>query len=119
MLRLERSGVTGRVVGVSPEERDAGAITRRGRGDARGAWFDPNGSLVGDLKRLDPPVRQRVLGAVDHLVSDPRTVSLRTLKGHVESLLGVGDRRVIVEPDVATRAIVVQGVLPGGRGYAR
>ena len=72
-----------------------------------------------DLERLDPQVRQRVLTAIDRLASDPRSAALRKLKGRAESRLRVGDWRVIVELDLATRTIVIQRVLPRGRAYDR
>lgn len=72
-----------------------------------------------DLDRLDPQVRQRVLAAIDRLASDPRSVDLRRLTGRAESRLRVGDWRVILELDVATRTIVIQRVLPRGRAYDR
>lgn len=72
-----------------------------------------------DLERLDPKVKQRVLTATDRLSSDPRSAALRKLKGRAESRLRVGDRRVIVELDIATRTIVIQRVLPRGRAYDR
>lgn len=72
-----------------------------------------------DLERLDPQVKQRVFTAIDRLASDPRGASLRKLTGRAESRLRVGDWRVIVELDVATRTIVIQRVLPRGRAYER
>ena len=72
-----------------------------------------------DLDRLDPQVRQRVLAAIDRLASDPRSAALRRLKGRTESRLRVGDWRVILELEIATRKLVIQRVLPRGRAYDR
>ena len=72
-----------------------------------------------DLERLDAQVKQRVLSAIGRLAEDPRSADLRRLKGRTESRLRVGDWRVIVELDVAARAIVVQRILPRGRAYER
>lgn len=72
-----------------------------------------------DLERLDPQVRQRVLSAIGRLADDPRSAEVRRLKGRAESRLRVGDWRVIVELDVAERAITIQRILPRGRAYDR
>lgn len=72
-----------------------------------------------DLDRLDPQVRQRVLAAIDRLASDPRSATLRRLKGRPESRLRVGDWRVILELEIGTRTLVIQRVLPRGRAYDR
>jgi mRNA interferase RelE/StbE len=72
-----------------------------------------------DLERLDPQVRQRVLSAIGRLSDDPRSGDLRKLKGRAESRLRVGDWRVIIELDVAARAIIIQRILPRGRAYDR
>jgi mRNA interferase RelE/StbE len=72
-----------------------------------------------DLDRLDPPVRQRVLAAVDRLASDPGTAALSRLKGCPESRLRVGDWRVLVEIEDETRTIVIIRILPRGRAYDR
>lgn len=72
-----------------------------------------------DLEQLDPQVKRRVLGAIDRLVSDPGSADLRKLRGRPESRLRVGDWRVILELDVASRTIVIERVLPRGRAYGR
>jgi mRNA interferase RelE/StbE len=72
-----------------------------------------------DLERLDPPVKQRVLAAIDRLASDPRSANLRQLKGRPESRLRFGDWRVVVGLDTAARTIIIQRVLPRGRAYDR
>jgi mRNA interferase RelE/StbE len=72
-----------------------------------------------DLERLDPQVKQRVLAAIDRLANDPRNAGLRRLSGRPESRLRVGDWRVIVELETATRTIVIARILPRGRAYER
>jgi mRNA-degrading endonuclease RelE of RelBE toxin-antitoxin system len=72
-----------------------------------------------DLERLDPQVKHRVLSAIGRLADDPGSADLRRLTGRAESRLRVGDWRVIVELDIATRAIIIQRILPRGRAYDR
>lgn len=72
-----------------------------------------------DLDRLDAPVKQRVLAAIDRLVSEPQTANLSQLRNRPESRLRVGDWRVLVELDARTRTIVILRVLPRGRVYDR
>jgi len=72
-----------------------------------------------DLERLDAPVRQRVIAAIERLSSDPHSAGLRKLTGRTESRLRVGDWRAIVELDIAQRTIVIVRILPRGRAYDR
>lgn len=72
-----------------------------------------------DLERLDAPVRQRVITAIERLSSDPHSAGLRKLTGRTESRLRVGDWRVIVELDIAQRTIVIVRILPRSRAYDR
>jgi hypothetical protein len=45
-----------------------------------------------DIARLDPPVRKRVLAAIDKLVADPvHATGVRKLTGRSKSRLRVGD----------------------------
>ena len=60
-----------------------------------------------------------MLTAIGRLVSNPRSVELRKLKGRPESRLRVGDWRVILELDVDERIIIIERVLPRGRAYDR
>jgi mRNA interferase RelE/StbE len=71
-----------------------------------------------DLRRLDPPVRQRVADALRALATDPhRAVALRKLTGAPESRLRVGDWRALVLLDEPSRVILVTRVLPRGRAH--
>jgi mRNA interferase RelE/StbE len=72
-----------------------------------------------DLRRLDPPTRERIVEAIERLADDPGTAELRRLRGRAESRLRVGDWRVIVELNRSSRTIVVCRVLPRGRAYER
>ena len=71
-----------------------------------------------DLRRLDPPVRQRVSDALRALAADPhRAGQLRKLTGAPEWRLRVGDWRVLVLLDGPQRVVQVTRVLPRGRAY--
>lgn len=72
-----------------------------------------------DLRRRDPPVRQRVLDALDGLVGDPPTGDFIKLQGRPEHRLRVGDWRVIIRLDHEQDTVFVLRVLPRGRAYER
>lgn len=72
-----------------------------------------------EFRRLDPPVRRRVLAALDRLAVGDPTLDVKRLKGGAESRLRVGDWRVRFRRDEAARLIVVGHVLPRGRAYDR
>ena len=72
-----------------------------------------------DIRQLDPPIRRRILTALDALAADPRSAPLRRLTGRPELRLRVGDWRVRLELDTAERVIVIHRVLPRGRAYDR
>jgi mRNA interferase RelE/StbE len=73
-----------------------------------------------DLKRLDPPIRKRVVAALERLARERSGGSdLVKLKGHTGARLRVGDWRVILELDATSRTIRVKRVLPRGRVYER
>ncbi|MHB8471211.1 MAG: type II toxin-antitoxin system RelE family toxin [Gaiellaceae bacterium] len=69
-----------------------------------------------DLRRLDPPVRRRIVEALDRFVEDPFAADIRKLDS-VEWRLRVGDWRVRFAFDEEQRLIVVLRVLPRGRAY--
>ena len=70
-----------------------------------------------DLKQLDPPVRRRILAALDKLVAaDVSRADVRKLTTS-EWRLRVGDWRVRFERRRSDRLIVVTRVLPRGRAY--
>lgn len=68
-----------------------------------------------DLRRLDPPVRQRILVALERLAADPPRGDVTRLAGSDEYRLRVGDWRVRFRRD--TEIIYVLRVLPRGRAY--
>lgn len=73
---------------------------------------------IRDLRRLDPPVRRRVLDAVEGLREDPPRGDIRKLAGAGGMLrLRVGDWRVRFRRDIAARTVYVQRILPRGRAY--
>jgi mRNA interferase RelE/StbE len=72
-----------------------------------------------DLRRLDPPIRARVVVALEKLAADPHAGQLRKLTGKPESKLRVGEWRALVTLDEKTKTIHVVRVLPRGRAYDR
>ncbi len=70
-----------------------------------------------DLRRLDRPIRERVLDAVDRVIGDPPLGELVRLSGRDEWRLRVGDWRVRCELDAERQVILVLRVLPRGRAY--
>ena len=63
------------------------------------------------LRRLDPPIRHRVQGAIALLAHDPRPPAARALKGRPALRVRVGDYRVIytVHDDVLLVVVVTLG----------
>jgi mRNA interferase RelE/StbE len=72
-----------------------------------------------DLRRLDRPIKKRVVDALDHLVANPKAGDTRKLAGSDEWRLRVGDWRVRFNFDDEARTIIVTRVLPRGRAYDR
>lgn len=72
-----------------------------------------------DLRRLDPPVRARILSELERLAEQGPEGAVVRLKSRSGSRLRVGDWRVIVELEPASRTIRVKRVLPRGRAYER
>jgi mRNA-degrading endonuclease RelE of RelBE toxin-antitoxin system len=72
-----------------------------------------------ELRRLDPPIGARILGASDRLSADDRSLDVRRLMGTEHFRLRVGDWRVIFDHDRATQTLLVRHVLPRGRAYGR
>jgi mRNA interferase RelE/StbE len=73
---------------------------------------------VRDLRRLDRPVRERVLQALERLVAPVPTGDVRALSGSSgEFRLRVGDWRVRYELDTEAELLIVLRVLPRGRAY--
>jgi mRNA interferase RelE/StbE len=73
-----------------------------------------------DLRRLDPPTRDRILRAISRLgQSAELTGDVKRLRGTDEYRLRVGDWRVRFERDGRRLVITVVRVLPRGRAYDR
>lgn len=72
-----------------------------------------------DLRRLDPPVRARILSQLELLSQFGPGSELVKLKGRPGSRLRVGEWRVLVDLDTGNRTIKVERVLPRGRAYER
>lgn len=70
-----------------------------------------------ELRRTDPPVERRIVAALERLTAESPVGDLVKLTGREEWRLRVGDWRVRVFLDHATRAVVVLRVLPRGRAY--
>lgn len=72
-----------------------------------------------DLRRLDQQIARRVILAVEGLAAnDPRS-DFRKLSGSDEYRLRVGEWRVRLDRNPASRQITVLRVLPRGRAYDR
>ncbi|MGH2922733.1 MAG: type II toxin-antitoxin system RelE family toxin [Solirubrobacterales bacterium] len=71
-----------------------------------------------DLRRLDPPVRRRVVSALERLASEDRSLDVRHLAGRKQWRLRVGSWRVIFERD-SEDGFLIRRVLPRGRAYER
>jgi mRNA interferase RelE/StbE len=74
-----------------------------------------------DLRKLDPPVRERLVKAIERLAEDPAAAkaNLRRLRGRPGQRLRIGDWRVIVEFDRRARVIRVKQAGPRGSVYER
>jgi mRNA interferase RelE/StbE len=73
-----------------------------------------------DLRRIDPPTRQRILSAIARLAQGAElTGDVKRLRGSHEYRLRVGDWRVRFEREDRRLVITVVRVLPRGRAYDR
>jgi mRNA interferase RelE/StbE len=72
-----------------------------------------------DLKRLDAPVRDRILTALDGLSADTSRGDVKRLVGidPPEWRLRVGDWRIRFSWNADTQTIEILRVLPRGRAY--
>jgi len=72
-----------------------------------------------EIRRLDRPVRDRILSALEGLAEDPPTGDVKRLSGITppQWRLRVGDWRVRFSRDPETRTILILHVLPRGRAY--
>jgi mRNA interferase RelE/StbE len=68
-------------------------------------------AAVRALKKLDPPIRQRIQGAITLLAEDPRPPAARALRGRPGFRVCVGDYRIVytVADDVLLIVVVTVG----------
>jgi mRNA interferase RelE/StbE len=68
-------------------------------------------AAVRALKKLDPPIRRRVQGAIALLAEDPRPPASRPLRGRPGLRVRVGDYRIIytIADDVLLIVVVTLG----------
>jgi mRNA interferase RelE/StbE len=75
-------------------------------------------AAIRDLRRLDPPVRERIVVALERLVASETVGDVRALTGVPgEFRLRVGDWRVRYALDTEAEQLLVLRVLPRGRAY--
>jgi mRNA interferase RelE/StbE len=72
-----------------------------------------------DLRRLDPPIKRRIVAALDAFVTDPYAGDIRKIAGGEQWRLRVGEWRVRFDFDDDALLVVVTRVLPRGRAYDR
>jgi mRNA interferase RelE/StbE len=68
-------------------------------------------AAVRALRKLDPPIRRRMQGAIALLAQDPRPPAARALKGRPGLRVRVGDYRVIytIQDEVLLVVVVTLG----------
>lgn len=68
-------------------------------------------AAVRALRKLDPPIRRRIQGAITLLAEDPRPPASRPLRGRPAFRVRVGDYRVIytIADDVLLIVVVTVG----------
>jgi mRNA interferase RelE/StbE len=72
-----------------------------------------------DIGRLDRPVRERILIAIEGLTGDSPAGDIKRMSGVTppQWRLRVGDRRVRFNRDAEARTVLILRVLPRGRAY--
>jgi len=72
-----------------------------------------------DIRRLDRPVRERVLIAIEGLEGDPPAGDVKRMSGITppQWRLRIGDWRVRFNREPETRTVLILRVLPRGRAY--
>ena len=68
-------------------------------------------AAVRALRKLDPPVRRRIQGAISLLAENPRPPAARALQGRPGLRVRVGDHRILytVEDDVLVVVVIALG----------
>lgn len=92
------------------------SLTERERGVLAGSSFDDRARK--DLRRIDPPTRDRILRAIGRLAQGAELAGdIKRLRGSGEYRPRVGDWRVRLNATIASSRLVVVRVLPRGRAY--
>lgn len=84
------------------------------------SWHvEVTGPAARDIKRLDQPIRERILAAIDGLKTHPPAGDIKRLAGITppQWRLRVGDWRVRFNRHPETRTVLILRVLPRGRAY--
>lgn len=74
---------------------------------------------IKDLRRLDRPIRARIVTAIDRLASHDPSSDVKRLSGMALYRLRVGDWRVLFTQDGDRLIVTIVRVLPRGRAYDR
>lgn len=69
------------------------------------------------LKRLTQKDRERIVGALDTLVADPKSADIKPLKGRAGLLLRVGDYRVLMLVNREEKLFTITAIGPRGNVY--
>jgi mRNA interferase RelE/StbE len=69
-------------------------------------------AAVRALRKLDPPIRRRVQGAIALLAQDPRPPAARALRGRPGLRIRVGDYRIIYTVSDDVLLVVTPGLRP-------
>ncbi len=72
-----------------------------------------------DLRRLDPPIRRRIVVAIDSLAAGDAAGVVRLQGTAADYRLRVGGWQVIFRRDSDKLIIIVVRILPRGRAYDR
>ncbi|MBW9207975.1 type II toxin-antitoxin system RelE/ParE family toxin [Mumia sp. zg.B17] len=81
---------------------------------------DLTGAAAKQVRRLDPPVRRRVLAALTALEADPRPAGVKKLSGFDDAWrIRIGDYRVLYEVQDTTVLITVFRVAHRREAYGR
>ncbi|MFV2197378.1 type II toxin-antitoxin system RelE family toxin [Nocardiopsis sp. LOL_012] len=80
---------------------------------------DIKSSARKEIRRLDGPVRQRIIKAIEGLAGDPRPDGCKKLKAKDGYRIRVGDYRVVYTVDDSRITVVVVKVGARGDVYGR
>lgn len=74
---------------------------------------------IKDLRRLDRPIRERIVNAIDRLAAHDPSADVKRLRDMPLYRLRVGDWRVLFSQDGDRLIVMIVRVLPRGRAYDR